>query len=128
MNGRLEGKVAVITGGGSGIGRASVLRFLAEGAGVVIADFNQDTGRETLELAKQAGHGARARFLRGDVAAEADVKAIVDLAVRDLGGLTTPGWRAPSVRSLTSTSRTGTTPSRFSSAASFSVASTARGR
>ena len=48
MAARLEGKVAVITGGGNGIGRATALRFLAEGASVVVADLNEETGRETL--------------------------------------------------------------------------------
>jgi NAD(P)-dependent dehydrogenase (short-subunit alcohol dehydrogenase family) len=55
MAGRLDGKVAVITGGGNGIGRASALRFLAEGAAVVVADINEVNGRETVALAKQAG-------------------------------------------------------------------------
>lgn len=52
MAGRLENKVAVVTGGGNGIGRATVLRFLAEGARVVVADLNEETGQETLELAQ----------------------------------------------------------------------------
>ncbi|MCI0344376.1 MAG: SDR family NAD(P)-dependent oxidoreductase, partial [Chloroflexi bacterium] len=44
---RLDGKVAVITGGGSGMGRATTLRFLDEGASVVVADFNEETGSGT---------------------------------------------------------------------------------
>lgn len=87
MAGRLEGKVAVITGGGNGIGRATVLRFLDEGARVVVADLNEETGRETLDLAAKAGAGDRARFVRTDVAREADVEAAVALATRDFGRL-----------------------------------------
>ena len=83
MAGRLTGKVAVITGGGNGIGRGTTLRFLAEGASVAVADLNQATGEETMQLAAKAGHGDRLRFVRADVAAEADVQAAVDLAVRE---------------------------------------------
>jgi NAD(P)-dependent dehydrogenase (short-subunit alcohol dehydrogenase family) len=87
MSGRLENKVAVITGGGNGIGRATVLRFLAEGARVVVADLNEATGKETLELAAKAGAGDRARFQRVDVANEAEVEAAVELATSAFGRL-----------------------------------------
>jgi len=81
MAGRLEGKVAVVTGGGNGIGRATVLRFLAEGArGVVVADLNGETGNETVALARQAGHADRARFVRTDVAEETQVTAALAAA------------------------------------------------
>lgn len=81
MSGRLEGKVAVITGAGSGIGRATALRFLAEGARVVAAEFNEATGNETVELASRAGHGDRIRYVRTDVAQEDDVEAAIQIAV-----------------------------------------------
>ena len=61
MAGRLQDKVAIITGGGSGMGRDSVLRFLEEGARVLVADINETNGRETVALAKAQGHGDRQR-------------------------------------------------------------------
>jgi NAD(P)-dependent dehydrogenase (short-subunit alcohol dehydrogenase family) len=87
MTGRLDGKVAVITGAANGIGRATVLRFLDEGARVIAADLNETTGKETLDLAAQAGHAARVRFVRTDVAQERDVEAAVQLAVSAFGRL-----------------------------------------
>ena len=57
--GRLDGRVAVVTGGGNGIGRETVLRFLREGAQVVVADLNVETGERTLELAAGEGRGGR---------------------------------------------------------------------
>ena len=87
MAGRLDGRVAVVTGGGNGIGRATVLRFLDEGARVVVADLNEATGKETLDLADKAGQGTRVRFVRVDVAEEPQIEAMIDLAVRDFGRL-----------------------------------------
>src|SRR5262245_27744125 len=80
MAGRLEDKVAVVTGGGNGIGRATVLRFVDEGARVLVADLNVETGEETVALAAQQGYGERVRFLRTDVADEAQVEAAIDAA------------------------------------------------
>jgi NAD(P)-dependent dehydrogenase (short-subunit alcohol dehydrogenase family) len=88
MAGRLDGKTALITGGGNGIGRATVLRFLDEGANVVVVDLNEESGRETLELAGRAGHGERVvQFARADVADEAQVAAAFDRTVRHFGRL-----------------------------------------
>ena len=84
---RLQNKVAVITGGASGMGRSTVLRFLDEGASVVIADYNATTGAEALGLAEAAGHGGRASFIRTDVAREADVEAMIGHAVSRFGRL-----------------------------------------
>ncbi len=87
MAGRLEGKVAVITGGANGIGRATVLRFIEEGARVVAADLNETTGREMLDLAARAGHAARVHFRRTDVAREGEVETAIGLAVSEFGRL-----------------------------------------
>ena len=84
---RLKDRVAVITGGASGMGKASVLRFLEEGAKVVIADFNGASGAETLAEAAARGHGARVRFVKTDVAREPDVEAMIRCAVNEFGGL-----------------------------------------
>ena len=88
MAGRLEDKVAVVTGGGNGIGRATVLRFLAEGARVVVAELNPETGHETIDLARRAGHAAdRVRLVRADVADEAQIAAAIDAAAAVWGRL-----------------------------------------
>lgn len=84
---RLQDRVAVITGGASGMGKATVLRFLHEGAKVVIADFNAATGAATLAEAEGLGYGANARFISTDVARETDVEAMVHCAVDAFGGL-----------------------------------------
>ena len=87
MSGRLDGKVAIITGGASGIGRASTLRFLAEGANVVIGDMNEASIAETTALARERGPADRVASLRVDVSVERDVASLVDLAVERFGGL-----------------------------------------
>jgi len=87
MSGRLDGKVAVITGGASGMGRATVLRFLDEGARVVVADLNDATGAETLELAAARGAGDRVCFVRTDVSQEAQVEAMIGRASTEYGRL-----------------------------------------
>jgi NAD(P)-dependent dehydrogenase (short-subunit alcohol dehydrogenase family) len=84
---RLAGKVAVITGGASGMGRATVMRFLAEGAKVVVADFNEKSGQDTLAQAKKAGQASNVRFIRTDVAKEADIIAMIDCATSQFGRL-----------------------------------------
>ena len=84
---RLAGKVAVITGGASGMGRATVMRFLAEGVRVVVADYNEKAGQETLAQAKNAGQTNNVRFIRTDVAKETDIIAMVDCATSQFGRL-----------------------------------------
>jgi NAD(P)-dependent dehydrogenase (short-subunit alcohol dehydrogenase family) len=85
--GRLEGRVAVITGGASGMGRSTALRFLDEGASIVVADLNEGTGKETLELAGKRKAASRIRFIRTDVSVEADVEAMIELAMTEFGRL-----------------------------------------
>jgi NAD(P)-dependent dehydrogenase (short-subunit alcohol dehydrogenase family) len=82
MSGRLQGKVAVITGAASGIGAETARLFVANGARVVVADFQEEAGRK---VAAQLGDAAR--FARCDVTKEADVAAAVDLAVSAFGHL-----------------------------------------
>jgi NAD(P)-dependent dehydrogenase (short-subunit alcohol dehydrogenase family) len=84
---KLKEKVAVITGGASGMGQATVLRFLDEGARVVVADFNEANGKETVAVASKVGHAEKIRYIRTDVAKEADVKAMIDCAVSSFGRL-----------------------------------------
>ena len=78
----LAGKVAVVTGGASGIGRACVERFLEEGARVVIADIDVDAGEEAVRTL-----GDDAAFLPTDVTDADQVQALVDFAVDHFGGL-----------------------------------------
>lgn len=84
---RLNGKVAVITGGASGMGKATVLRFLAEGAKVLIADFNEQNGESVVDEASSGGHSKNVAFLKTDVAKEADVEAMITLANERFGGI-----------------------------------------
>ncbi|KKL66052.1 hypothetical protein LCGC14_2148820 [marine sediment metagenome] len=81
----MEGKLALVTGSGSGIGRATALRLAREGAAVVIADIDEDGGRETVrQIEATCGRGA---FVRADVASETDVRAMVAFAEETFGGL-----------------------------------------
>jgi NAD(P)-dependent dehydrogenase (short-subunit alcohol dehydrogenase family) len=80
-----EGKVALITGGGSGIGRATALAFAREGAQVVIGNRNVKRGEETVSMIRDAG--GTASFKRTDVLVAAEIEALVDHAVKTHGRL-----------------------------------------
>lgn len=85
--GRLDGRVAAVTGGASGIGRAMVLRFLDEGASVVAADRNEAAVAAIEAEIGAAGAGARFAAVPADVTVEADVAAVVRAAVERFGRL-----------------------------------------
>lgn len=80
-----EGKVALVTGGGSGIGRATALAFARDGARVVIGNRNVQRGEETVAMIRAAG--GTASFRRTDVLVAADIEALVKHAVSEYGGL-----------------------------------------
>jgi NAD(P)-dependent dehydrogenase (short-subunit alcohol dehydrogenase family) len=83
--GRLDGKVALITGAASGIGAATAQRFCREGAAVVVADLNDAGGQAVVDACVAAG--GRASFHRADVSAEPDVTAAIAHAVAAYGRL-----------------------------------------
>ena len=82
---RLKDKVALITGGGSGIGRQSALLFASEGAAVLVVDVNDAAGEETAALVKKAG--GRAAYQRADVSKAADCQQMVAAAETAFGKL-----------------------------------------
>jgi NAD(P)-dependent dehydrogenase (short-subunit alcohol dehydrogenase family) len=82
---RLKGKVALVTGGSSGMGRATALLFSEEGAKVVIADINAEGGNET--VSKIRNTGGEAIFVAGDITKETEAKKIVEIALTNYGKL-----------------------------------------
>jgi NAD(P)-dependent dehydrogenase (short-subunit alcohol dehydrogenase family) len=85
MQGRLTGKIALITGAGMGMGREAAVLFAEEGARVVVCDINKKAADETVTLIEKAGGQAQAAV--GDVAIEDDVKRMVEEGVRRFGAL-----------------------------------------
>src|SRR5262245_30806733 len=84
---RLEGKVAVIAGGGTGIGRATAELFAGEGASIVVFGRRPDPLAETVEAISKAGGHALA--VAGDVGSEPDVARVMAAAEREFGGVDT---------------------------------------
>ncbi len=85
MSKEFTGKVALITGGTSGIGRATAVAFARAGAKVVVTGRREAEGQETVKLAKQAGGDAA--FFRADVTSENDCRAMVDFTLSTFGRL-----------------------------------------
>src|SRR4051794_8996582 len=85
MTGRLEGKVAFVTGAGQGIGRAIARKMVAEGASVVIAELNRDSGQAVADELNAAGH--QALFIPTDVIRESDIKQAIEQTISHFGKL-----------------------------------------
>jgi NAD(P)-dependent dehydrogenase (short-subunit alcohol dehydrogenase family) len=84
---RLDGKVSIITGGGSGMGRVAAELFAKEGASVVVADFSEAAGEAAVAAVRAAG--GTASFVKADVSSEDDARAMVQHAVATYGRVDT---------------------------------------
>ena len=86
---RLNDKVAIVTGGGGGIGRATVTRYVEEGAQVIIADIDEAAGNITADVANNAAgnSGGKAIFVRTDVTNDESVSSAVAAAIKNFGKL-----------------------------------------
>jgi len=87
QTGRLQDRVAVITGGAAGVGEATARMFLDEGANVVIGDMNEAAGQALVDELADAGHRDRVRFQAVDVSDEAQVVELMQVAQSDFAGL-----------------------------------------
>jgi len=80
---RLDGKVSIITGAGSGMGRVAAQLFAGQGARVVVAEYSETAGAETVDLVRQAG--GEATLVRTDVSSDTDARAMVAHALSTYG-------------------------------------------
>jgi NAD(P)-dependent dehydrogenase (short-subunit alcohol dehydrogenase family) len=83
----LQDKTAIVTGGGSGIGRAIALAYAREGANVVVSDIDEEGGKETLRLMRDKTPNSEAIFLRADAGSPEDNEKLVQAAVERFGAL-----------------------------------------
>src|SRR5713101_1498308 len=88
MPGLVQGKIALVTGGGSGIGRATALKLAKEGAKVMIADYMPEGGERTVRMIEEAG--GEASFVAADVSVSRQVEAMVAKTVATLAASTVP--------------------------------------
>lgn len=97
--GKLDGKTVLITGGGSGIGRATAIMFSQKGAAVAVADFNRSEGEKTADMI--TAQGAKSIFIQVDVRSLDQVQSMVNRVVEDFGkldvafnnaGISAPAW------------------------------------
>ena len=82
-NGRLAGKTAVITGGATGMGRATALAFAEEGARVSIFDIQDEEGKKTVDMIR--GAGGEAAFFHADVTRDTEINSAFDAALETFG-------------------------------------------
>jgi NAD(P)-dependent dehydrogenase (short-subunit alcohol dehydrogenase family) len=90
MENKLEGKVAFVTGAGSGIGRATALAFAREGASVAVADISEQDNQETVRMIEEEEGeqlGGRALAVRCDVSKVEDVRSALDKTIETFGRL-----------------------------------------